>query len=58
MTHGFIEAIAASLAFVCLMLILMGLMELFAWLVRPSEKQRQRRAWIECLFNGGNLWKP
>lgn len=53
-----IESMLTSLAFLCFMLILMGAMEFLAWLARPSARTMQRQAWMECLFNGGSVWKP
>lgn len=53
-----LQYLAATLAFSCLIFILMGLMEFMAWLMRPSRRTQQRQAWVECLFNGRSLWKP
>lgn len=53
-----IKSLLASLVFLCFMFILMGVMEFLAWLVRPSQRTQQRQVWLECLFNGGSVWKP
>lgn len=50
--------LATTIAFSCFMVILVGLMEFAAWLLRPSQRTQQRQAWVEGLFNGGSLWKP
>lgn len=55
---GVVQYLAVVVLFVCTMLLLLGVMELIAWFVRPSRADALRERWVEALFNGGSLWKP